>query len=174
MWRGVRINADVGSGWKRGRWLTAAGRDRRDRAPGELEALRCRHTRAVVVVATRSRRRVHVRSRSGGVVTRRRIRDCAPMRLARLGAPVEHHRQRSDRQNEDGRSHESRRPNHGSIVPLLGFGLRLDCFRRDQRRRSDTLLPPMPLSEPPMMKALVGRAAVMSADHVLAQRMPDI
>jgi hypothetical protein len=50
-------------------------------------------------------------------MTRWRTRDGVPMRLARLSTAVEHHRQGSDSQSEDGCERDSCRPEHISILP---------------------------------------------------------
>ena len=50
-------------------------------------------------------------------MTRWSARDDALMHLARLGASVEHNRQRSNSQSEDGRDRNSCRPEHISILP---------------------------------------------------------
>ena len=71
-------------------------------------------------------------------MTRWWTRDGALMRLARLSALVEHSRQRSDNQSEDGCDRNSRRPEHIPILPHCDFGLLSQGRRRESSdRRSD-------------------------------------
>jgi hypothetical protein len=60
------------------------------------------------------------------VVTRRHTRDAVLVRLARLGASVQHQRQRRDRQNENGCDRDSRDPKHFSIL-LHGYVFTYCC-----------------------------------------------
>jgi hypothetical protein len=64
-------------------------------------------------------------------MTRWCTRDGALMRLARLGALVEHNRQCGDGQGEDGCDRNSRRPEHISILPHWDAGLLSGGRRRE-------------------------------------------
>jgi len=71
-------------------------------------------------------------------MTRWRTRDGVLMRLARLSAAVEHNRQCSHSQSEDGCDRNSCRPEHMSILPHCDVGLLSGGRRRESSdRRSD-------------------------------------
>ena len=74
-------------------------------------------------------------------MTRWCARDGALMRLAGLSALVEHNRQRSNSQSEDGCDRNSCRPEHISILPHCDFGLLSGRRRREASDSRSDLRP---------------------------------
>jgi hypothetical protein len=116
---GVRPQAETGGTRARHRRFVLHRDDGVERAFRGRRTVRGREGCRVVVMTTARRQLREMRAGRGGVMTRRRTGDDVPVRLARVGASVEDHRQRRDSQSEERRDRQSCRPEHLSIVPSL-------------------------------------------------------